>query len=325
MRQLTILIILSLLISCQKHDDTTKKIKTPKEAALSDSLPYYLKSLGSDHKNPFFLRGLGRAYLTLDSDQKAIDYYKKSFFIDPDDEISISELAQIYQMRGAGGYAMTRICEKAEKINYVKRHGSEDEYDDEILWLKWKNNHPHNNQQFLDSAIFYSELLSKIRPEKEYPLMLLSTIYENDCRPVSALKCLLKAIQLDSNNLRLYDYAGELCTDGSAYTKALFYYDKALALNPNDAETYFDLGRMYYFEKNYQKAVEEFDEEIKLKPEVRECPTTAYSHEYKGLIFAKIGAKESALREYHFLDSTSYEDEASEIDALLHPDSSFVK
>lgn len=309
--------MLALLTSCQKQEDTTKKIKPSREAALSDSLPFYLGSIEKDPKNPSLLRGLGKTYLTLDSDQKAIDCYKKSFFINPDDEISISELAQIYQMRGAGGYAMSRICEKQVKINYVKRHGSEDDYDDEILWLKWKKNHTHNNQQFLDSAIFYGELLSKIRPEEGYTFMLLSTIYENDLRPVSALKCLFKAIQLDSNNLRLYDYAGELCTDGSAYSTALIYYDKALSLNPKDAETHFDLGRMYYFEKNYQKAVEEFEEEIKLKPDVRECPTTAFSHEYKGLIFAKLGARESALKERHFLDSTSYDDEASEIDALL--------
>ncbi|WP_236504399.1 tetratricopeptide repeat protein, partial [Tychonema sp. BBK16] len=81
-----------------------------------------------------------------------------------------------------------------------------------------------------------------------------------------ALKCLDKAIEVDSNYARAWAYKGDVLDDLKRYDEALVFYDRAIALDANYQWAWANRGSVLNNLKRYDEALASFDRAIELDP-----------------------------------------------------------
>jgi cytochrome c-type biogenesis protein CcmH/NrfG len=81
-----------------------------------------------------------------------------------------------------------------------------------------------------------------------------------------AAEPLLALLKTNPNNFDLLAKLGNLYYDSKAYTQAVEYYEKALAIQPNNADVRTDLGTAYWYTGNADKAIANFEKALAIRP-----------------------------------------------------------
>ncbi len=78
---------------------------------------------------------------------------------------------------------------------------------------------------------------------------------------------LLKALDLDPENIACLTQLGLIYVEQKDYTNAIFTFQKVSAVKPDFAHAYFNLGYLYWVTQDYARAKDMYQQVIELKPE----------------------------------------------------------
>ena len=84
-----------------------------------------------------------------------------------------------------------------------------------------------------------------------------------------ALYNLNKAIQIDPNSSRAYDYRGAALMGKNDYLGALESFAKAISLDPRNIDSYFHRGLVYINTKQFDQAIKDFNLMLRISPDPR--------------------------------------------------------
>ena len=101
-----------------------------------------------------------------------------------------------------------------------------------------------------------------------------------------------KTIQIQPNNIKALNNFGNIQRELGEYQKAINSYEKAIKLQPNNAITYNNLGNAFRDLGNYQKASSSYEEAIKLQPDY------ADAHNNFGNTLKELGEYQKAISCY---------------------------
>lgn len=132
--------------------------------------------------------------------------------------------------------------------------------------------------EFASTPTFWFDKAHKLYESKEYE---------------EAVKHFSKAIELDSEYARAYNYRGWAHRLIKAYTKAIKDYDKVVEILPSYYRVYNTMGIVYKIMENYDKAIESYKKSISVNPK--------YKHPYNNLgwVYYKLGNYQESIDYYN--------------------------
>jgi cytochrome c-type biogenesis protein CcmH/NrfG len=81
-----------------------------------------------------------------------------------------------------------------------------------------------------------------------------------------AAKPLLAKLQTNPKDFETLRQLGNLYYDGHAFSQAVEYYNKALAIDPKNPDVLTDLGTSYWYSGDPDKALSDFDKSLAIRP-----------------------------------------------------------
>ena len=229
-----------------------------KKAALAYSYAHeYDKSieLGGTFE-AFFQKG--NEYIVKGSFDKAIECYRKTIELKPDDYEALNNLGNAYSDK--------KEFDKAIECYRKTIELKPDDY--EIL-----NNlgSAYGNKKEFDKAIEYFQKALELKPDDYEILNNLGSAHDNKKEFDKAIEYFQKAIELEPDDYEVLNNLGITYSDKKEFDKAIECYRKALELKPDDYEILNNLGSAYGNKKEFDKAIECYRKTLKLKPDYYEA------------------------------------------------------
>ena len=207
--------------------------------------------------------------------EEAIDAFKKSLLINPQDAIAHSNLG--ISLKDLGEF------EEAEKIlrnaislnyNYAPAHNNLASTLKELGKYK-------EAEKFLRKAI-------ALKPDLVEAYINLGKILNEMSRPDEAEEYLRKGINLEPTNVDIYNYLGIFLKELGKFEESENIFKKAISLKPYYAQSHHNLGNTLQEMGKLDEAASSYQFSIKLKYE------NAESHNNLGTVFKALGKLEEA-------------------------------
>lgn len=139
------------------------------------------------------------------------------------------------------------LCAVVKRENYLMPNG----YD---AWMR----------KDYDSAVWYFTEATKYNPMEEEAWRMLGTSYWNKQSADTAIKMLEKAIEIFPENYSAYNEMGIVYANGKKdLSKALSYFDKAMALKVNYSDPYYYASAILLNQTDYYGAIKYLERGIK--------------------------------------------------------------
>ena len=136
--------------------------------------------------------------------------------------------------------------------------------------LSWEKGHLNTALNFLNSGEyrkFANEILTLIddRPFIEWNYTFGVDKLKSAKKLDIALTILLK---MDKKFPGYYSkkWLGTIAMERKLYSKAIYYYEKALKFNQTDAQTFFNISGAYFYTKQYKKAINALEKCLEINP-----------------------------------------------------------
>ncbi len=231
-----------ILVTLLKGQDLTKGQDFLKNGQYHDAVKFFSGIIKTYPKNPDVLNGLAEGQHRTGDPMTAIENYKKSLAINPQ---QLSTLISIGNIQ----YYHQQFPEA--EISYER-----------ATRLDPKNARAHNNlasvlkeQQKLDQAIFYFEKAFELDSQYALACRNLGDIYLRQGKSTPALHWLKTAVDLDPGNMRGQYWLGKAFYLSGEFAAAKDQYLRILVNKPNLHSVHHDLGLAYFGMRNYGPAI----------------------------------------------------------------------
>jgi len=247
--------------------------------------------------------------------KKAIEYYQKTFELDPDllyvrPKITNNNLAALKVY-----YEQAIKFDERQSILYIKLANilrklgeKEKDFDQAIIAyskaLEIDKKHRgarlnlvtilNQQQRYLEALEICLESV-KIEPENPHFYRQLGNIQRQIGELETAITSYNKAIELDRSNYDTYLLKGVTYQQLGKLETAIETYEQAQKIEPEKPRAYLCLGNAYWLQKDVSKAIESYQKAIEIEPKQ---PVNVYKN--LGDAFNKQGKKEEAISAYSF-------------------------
>ncbi len=146
----------------------------------------------------------------------------------------------------------------------------------------------HKNRKFEVAEKLYKEILTIDQSHAE-AIFHLGTLYSQLKKFSQAMPLLLKADELNPNNLNINLNIGSLLFSNGEIDLALKYFDKVIKIKPDYALAHFNKGIILNSQKKYQDAIMCFEKVIEIEP------NNINAYNVLGIILQEIGQFKKSL------------------------------
>jgi len=121
-------------------------------------------------------------------------------------------------------------------------------------------------KRYLDALDFYSAAIAKQPTAMLWNKKGMAYLFLQ--RPEDATKCFSHAVKVDKRNAEGYNNLGYMEYRKQRYSKAIRYYQKAMALKPDDAVFHYNIGSAYFAMHDTARAAQEYRSAYNLDPDI---------------------------------------------------------
>ncbi len=241
---------------------------------------------------------LGSAYASLHQYENALDSYKEANKLQPDDAMIHHQLGNIYSKRGKRSNAIIHH-QKAIALspNLAAAHyqlgllySQENRLDEAISSYETA----YENDPELIEAL-YNLAQTQVRNGNRQEARNKMQLYERRkvvVKPIQELRGTLQRTREPVQRAKILANIGRLYLKSEDYEKAIWEYEKALALNPQVVEAYNGVGIAYTMRNRFSEAIDAQQYALKLQPDFAEA------HAGLGLVYLAQKKDELALKHY---------------------------
>ncbi|MDR0603621.1 MAG: tetratricopeptide repeat protein [Bacteroidales bacterium] len=204
---------------------------------------------------------LGNVYYDKGEYDNAIDAYKKTIALKPEDAAAYNNLGNAFDNKGEYDNAIDAF----KKAIALKPETAETYYN---------LGNAYDNKGEYDNAIDAFKKSIALKPETAVVYYNLGNVYRNKGKYDNAIEAYKKAIALSPEDAVAYNNFGNAYYDKDEYDNAIDAYKKAIELEPDYAAAYYNLGNTYTKKGKYDNAFEAYKKAIALSPE----DATAYNN-----------------------------------------------
>lgn len=128
--------------------------------------------------------------------------------------------------------------------------------------------------------------------------LLRGHVYKELNDYTKAIEYYNKAIALDPKNQYAYSIRGHAHEELKDYTKTIEDYNKAIELAPNDTGNLMDRGKVYYELKNYSRAIEDFSKATELEGGIGKTGWSASAYYNRGIVYSNLNDNPKAIEDF---------------------------
>lgn len=254
------LLLLSLALNRQAKRNYDNKENYQAIAKLSFALKI----------NPFLFPAyfnLGNCFLELEDYPRAIDAYKKSVVLDPDNFEAYENLAIAYSLRKEFPKSLAVLNMARKKDGFSASMAAL--YNDLYKLYVAQTMEEGMDAVRKDNAERAVERFKKaiaLAPEFALAYHNVGHVYFFKGDFENASRYLEKSVALDSHNAEAFALLGEIMFQEKDFKTAATYFAKAATLNPDNAKIHNNLSFAYYRCDNYEEAITHMRKAFALEP-----------------------------------------------------------
>ena len=186
--------------------------------------------------------------------EESIDAYKKAISLKPDYAEAYSNMAVAFRKKGK----LDESIEAYKKAISLKPDYAE-AYSNLGVTLK-------DQEKFDDAIEAYKKAIS-LKPDYAEAYDNMGVALKNQGKLKEAIEVYKKAILLKPGHIKSYYNMGNALREQLKLDEAIEYYKKSISLDPNYIDAYNNMGLTLYFQDKLEEAIQAYNKAISINPE----------------------------------------------------------